>query len=603
LRHHTLFATSLIAGILLVLLPVLVVAGPSPTQATVHPRVWETLQADGEAQVLVVLRAQADLRAADALPTRQARGRYVYDTLWAVAQATQRGLRSALDAQGVDYQAFYIVNAIKLRAADALVRSLAARSDVDRIVPDPWIRGLPATSPAVGTDLSLPAGLAAPQGVEGNVTRIQADDVWALGYTGQGIVVAGQDTGYDWDHPALKSQYRGWNGTSVDHDYNWHDAIHENDPHTPAGNPCGFSSAEPCDDGGHGTHTMGTMVGDDALGNQIGVAPGARWIGCRNMEQNWGTPATYIECFEFFLAPYPVLGGPAQGDPALAPHVVNNSWKCPAIEGCDLDTLEAAVQALRQAGIVVVASAGNLGDSCSTVVHSPGIYRQSFSVGAFSHYTDQIASFSSRGPVTYGGDTYRKPDIAAPGVSIRSSVPGGAYTYLSGTSMAAPHVAGAVALLLSAAPGYSGKVDAIEHILTTTTEPVTTTAACGGDGPADVPNNVWGWGILDTLHAVNTATASSLQGTVVGATTGSPIGAARVIADPGAGWAGPDILTAPTGHYTLTLAAGTYDVTARAMGYLPQTVTNVVVISGQVTTLDFALLPNRLFLPLVLKGP
>lgn len=344
----------------------------------------------------------------------------------------------------------------------------------------------------------------APQGVEGNLARVHAPEVWALGYTGQGIVVAGQDTGYDWDHPALIRQYRGWDGAAASHDYHWHDAIHQNDPHTAPGNPCGFDSPAPCDDQGHGTHTMGIMVGDDGLGHQIGMAPGARWIGCRNMEQGWGTPASYIECFEFFLAPYPVGGTPAEGDPSLAPHIINNSWSCPPEEGCGPATLESAIEAVRQAGIVVVAAAGNYGPQCGTVRYPPAIYPQALSVGAFDHRTDSLMSLSSRGPATYGGQTYPKPDLSAPGVAVYSSLPNGLYGSMTGTSMAAPHVAGAAALLLSSDPRYAGQVDAIEAILTQTAEPKLD-GACGDPGP---PNNVWGWGVVDVLAAVRAVTGS-----------------------------------------------------------------------------------------------
>ncbi len=150
-----------------------------------------------------------------------------------------------------------------------------------------------------------------------------------MGYSGQGVVVGGQDTGYDWDHPALVGAYRGWDGSTVSHDYHWHDAIHGNDPHTSPGNPCGYDLPEPCDDRGHGTHTMGTVLGDDGGRNQIGVAPGAQWIGCRNMDRGYGQPATYLECFEFFLAPYPVGGRLHRAIPDLAPDVTNNSWTLP----------------------------------------------------------------------------------------------------------------------------------------------------------------------------------------------------------------------------------------------------------------------------------
>jgi subtilisin family serine protease len=487
----------------LALLPGLSVAEPPRREAAVHPLVWEQLQAKGEAEILVMLRARADLSLADSLLTKEAKGRHVYEALRAVADQAQRNLRATLDAEGVDYQTFYIVNAIRLRAGDNLVRSLAARPDIGRILPNPWVQGIDSTQLTTGSTPLLPQGNAeSPQSVERNIQRVHADDVWALGYTGQGIVVGGQDGGYQWDHPALKDQYRGWNGSSADHDYNWHDAIHENNPHTAPGNPCGFDSPVPCDDHGHGTHTMGIMVGDDGMGNQIGMAPGARWIGCRNMEEAWGTPATYLECFEFFLAPYPVGGTPAQGVPALAPHVVNNSWYCPSTEGCTPGILEEAVDSLRQSGIVVVVSAGNRGSFCGTVSNPPAIYQQSFSVANYDHWSNGIHSLSSRGPVTYGGDTYTKPDIAAPGTDIRSSIPANSYSLATGTSMAAPHVAGAVALLLSAAPGYVGSVTAIEQVLTSTAEPRYTAQGCGGDSVLDVPNNVWGWGIVDAEAAV-----------------------------------------------------------------------------------------------------
>ena len=481
-RAYTYRFLSLVV-LMLALASSLALAEHRPQQASIHPLVQDTISAQGQAEVLVVLKTQADLSAASNLPTVQERASHTHQALQAAAEASQAGLRAFLDNQQLDYQVFFIVNAIKIQADSTLLQYLATRPEVDRIVPNPRVRGIP--------DLpQTPAD--APSGIEPNLVRVNADDVWALGHTGQGIVVAGQDTGYDWAHPALIQQYRGWDGATADHDYNWHDAIHT------GGGSCGPDSTEPCDDHGHGTHTMGTVVGDDGAANQIGMAPGAQWIGCRNMDRGVGTPASYLECFEFFLAPYPVGGTPAQGDPNLAPDVVNNSWSCPPSEGCDAGTLEAAVDALREAGIVVVVSGGNTGSACGSVDRPPTLYEGSFSVGAFSHASDQIAGFSSRGPVSYGGRTYIKPNIAAPGVSIRSSSPGGGYSYSSGTSMAAPHVAGAIALLLSADADLRGQVDAIERTLTTTAQP-RLDSQCGAAGP---PNNVWGWGILDAQAAV-----------------------------------------------------------------------------------------------------
>jgi len=596
------------ALLLLALLPGVALAGLPPPRATVHPDVWEALAAEGEAEVLLILRDQADLGGAEALTTKEARGRYVVERLRQAAEIGQRDLRASLDAQGVEYQSFYIVNALKLRLDSTRLRTLARRSDVARIVSNPWVQ---AELPAPGESQDPNPGLQQPGAVaveadqvEDNLVRVKADAAWALGYTGQGMVVAGQDTGYDWLHPALREQYRGWDGTQAKHDYNWHDAIHEDNPQTASGNPCGFDSPFPCDDSSHGTHTMGTMVGDDGGENQIGMAPGAKWIGCRNMEQGWGTPATYLECFEFFLAPYPVFCTPDDGDPAQAPHVVNNSWYCPPAEGCDAGALEGAVNALRQAGIVVVVSAGNSGSGCGTVSHPPAIYRSSFAVAAFNHLDDKLASFSSRGPAVYGGETYVKPELAAPGVAVRSSIPAAGYGTMSGTSMAAPHVAGAVALLLSAAPGLAGDVDAVEQALTHAAFPRTSSEGCGGDEPTAVPNNSWGWGILDVLAAVTSLTGGTLQGTVTNLTGETPIAGARlaatfVPAESEQGAARPtsapgvalETVTGSTGAFTMTLPAGEYSVTAQAEGHSSQTATGVAVTHGQVTVLHFALEP------------
>lgn len=466
-------------------------AQPPVSRAAVDAKVWQALESTGRADVLLILEEQADLKGAVALPSKEAKGRYVFEALQAVAEASQRDLKAFLSRQGLAHRSFYIVNALAVEVDEAQLQNLARRRDVARIVANAPFRAVP--------DLPEIAGVA-PEGIELNLIRVHADDVWALGHTGEGVVVAGQDTGYDWDHPALIRQYRGWDGAIVNHDYNWHDSIHSGD------DPCGADSPEPCDDYGHGTHTMGILVGDDGADHQIGMAPGARWIGCRNMDRGVGSPASYMECFEFFLAPYPLDGAPDQGNPGLAPDVVNNSWACLVSEGCiDPGILELSVEALRQAGIVVVASAGNTGSACGTIVSPPAIYPGSLTVGNFSHWADQIATNSSRGPVTYDGRTYRKPDLAAPGTGILSSLPGGNYGYMSGTSMAAPHVAGAVALLLSAAPTYRGQVEAIEQLLMRTAEPKTTIQGCGGDGPTDVPNNVWGWGILDVQAAVDEA--------------------------------------------------------------------------------------------------
>ena len=184
---------------------------------------------------------------------------------------------------------------------------------------------------------------------------------------GAGVVVAGHDTGYDWDHPALSRSIEAGTASAANHNYNWHDAIHVDHPGSFGANSCGFNSAAPCDDEQHGTHTMGTMVGAIGGDRVVGMAPDASWIGCRNMEKGYGFASTYIECFNWFLAPTDLSG--SNPDPEMAPHVINNSWGCVTTaqgEDCDdddLDQFDIVIDNLTAAGILVVASAGNSGST------------------------------------------------------------------------------------------------------------------------------------------------------------------------------------------------------------------------------------------------
>jgi subtilisin family serine protease len=445
-----------------------------------------------QAEFIVVFADQADLRSAASLPAKSEKSRFVRDALWAKSQATQRPILQWLHERGIEHRSFYIVNAILVKGTREIAQALAARPDVARVEGNPHIQNvLPQPTAAVETFSQQKE----PKAVEPGIAYTHAPDVWALGFRGQGITVAGADTGQRWTHNALKPHYRGWDGQNFDHDYNWHDSIHDG-----VGNPCGNDSPEPCDDNGHGTHTIGTVVGDDGAGNQIGMAPGAKWIGCRNMDQGNGTPARYIECMEFFLAPYPVNGDPNQGDPLKAPDITSNSWVCPSSEGCSVDTLQAAVEAQAAAGIMMVAGAGNDGPGCSSVMYPPAIYDASYTVGALNTGTDDIASFSSRGPVTVDGSNRIKPDITAPGTDTRSSynTSDNAYASLSGTSMATPHIAGAMALLWCARPELRHDISGTRTVLNDTAHFVSSTQ-CGDAGP---PNNVYGWGRVDISAAV-----------------------------------------------------------------------------------------------------
>jgi serine protease AprX len=462
----------------------------------VDPWVLQTASA-GETEFLVYLTNQADLSAANALPTKSQKGEYVYQTLTTLAEHTQASLIAELGRLGVQYRPYWVANMIWVKAGLNTIQLLANRPDVAHLYANPHVR---LDAPIVENSVNLqPNGIefhSTPNGVEWNISWVNAPQVWALGYTGQGVVIGGQDTGYDWTHPALKSHYRGWDGQNVDHDYNWFDATASPSP-------------TPVDPFGHGTHTMGTMVGDDGHGNQIGMAPGARWIGCRNMDANGvGSPETYSACYQWFVAPTRVDGTDPRPD--LAPDVINNSWGCPTSEGCtDPNVLLQVVQNLVAAGIVTAHSAGNSGSACSSVNTPAAIYAESFTVGATGDHSDTIASFSSRGPVTVDGSNRPKPDISAPGVNVRSCIPGGSYTTMSGTSMAGPHVAGLVALLISAQPALRGQVDQIESIIEQSALHISWTG-CSSSG---VPNNAYGWGRIDALAAAQSVPQIELKKT------------------------------------------------------------------------------------------
>ena len=468
-------------------------ANQKSSAGKIAPWVMQKTANGRQTEFLVVLAAQADLSAAKNLRTKAEKGRFVRKALLGKMEATQQPILDWLKARNIEHRSFYIVNAIWVKANREVAAALAARPDVLRIEGNPHVRNVEVPAPETES-VAQPSALAA---IEPGINYTRAPEVWALGYTGQGIVVAGADTGYRWDHDALKNKYRGWNGTTASHDYNWHDSIHT------GGGSCGANSPVPCDDNGHGTHTIGTAVGDDGGTNQIGMAPGAKWIGCRNMDQGDGTPARYLECMEFFLAPYPVGGTPAQGDSSKSPDITTNSWTCPESEGCSANTLQAGVEAQRAAGIMMVVAAGNSGPACSTISDPPSIYDANYTIGALNNGTDTIASFSSRGPVTIDGSSRPKPDLCAPGTNVRSSTRSAtnAYINLSGTSMATPHVAGAVALLWSARPTLRHDITATEAVLNDSAVHILSNNCSGVTAVS--PNNAYGYGRLDIKKAVD----------------------------------------------------------------------------------------------------
>ncbi|GGS21267.1 hypothetical protein Snoj_22320 [Streptomyces nojiriensis] len=529
-------------------------AAPTAAERKIEPALRAQLDDSAKAAFWVYLDSAADLTAAGKQQTRAAKAETVLRIKKDHAARSQAEVVKALQGAGAEYTSYWIVNAVRVVGSQKLAGTLAQRPEVARIDADDKV-DLP--KPTEGKREKAVA-----DAIEWNIDRIKAPQVWdQAGVRGEGIVVANIDSGVDYTHPAVNNQYRGKKADGTyDHAYNWFD---------PAG-VC--TTAAPCDNNDHGTHTMGTMVGDDGGANKIGVAPGAKWIAAKGCESNSCSEASLLASGQWIVAPTDLSGQNPRPD--LAPHIVNNSWG-----GGGGDTwYQQIVDTWRAAGIFPAFSNGNAGPGCNTA-GSPGDYASSYSSGAFD-INNAIASFSSRGA---GPGGIVKPNIAAPGVNVRSSVPGGGYEAFSGTSMASPHTAAAVALLWSAAPALEGDIAQTESLLDGTALD-TDSSQCGGSA-AD--NNVFGEGRLDVLAAVTAAprgAIGSLGGTV--RSGGQPVAGVKITAD------GPidrTTTTAADGTYRFTsLSVGDYALTAAKFGYGQQTGTATVTENATATG-DFTL--------------
>ena len=421
-------------------------------------------------RLFVILESQADLSGVTTA-SREARVTDVYRRLVEHARSSQADLRETLDRWHLDYTPYYLVNAVEVDGGPAVRAWLSRRDDVDRVLLSQRLRPLPADPGVAHGD--EPAPSAPPW----NISLIGADRAATqLGVDGSGVVVGTSDSGVDGRHPALSGNFRGG-------DDSWYDPW--NDARTPT------------DRGGHGTHTLGS-----AVGRTVGVAPGAKWVGCVNLDRNLGNPAHYLDCMQFMLAPFP-FGGDAftEGRPERAPHVLTNSWGCPRIEGCDEGALRAATAAFAAAGIFFAVAAGNTGPFCGSVDDPPAPYPDVETVGAVDS-RKEVSQFSSRGPTSAD---LAKPDLVAPGEDVLSAMPGGGYAELSGTSMATPHVAGVVALMWSANPRLIGDLARTREILRDTAVPATPGDSSGECAPSDVT----GAGMVDAYAAVQAARTAS----------------------------------------------------------------------------------------------
>ncbi|MCI4657998.1 S8 family serine peptidase [Cryobacterium zhongshanensis] len=424
--------------------------GTAPGSAGLDPGLQAILAAlppGGVTTVVVTLRDRADLKRVRGT-SRAARLKGAIQELTATANASQVPIRTLLRAradQGTVTRSIplWVVNGISVTATADVIRDLAERPDVASIIPDEV-----TVVPSVG----LP---------EPGVDKVSAPALWNLGFSGQGVVVASLDSGVDVSHPDLAGRWRG--GTD-----SWFD-------------PYGEHPVTPTDLTGHGTATTGVILGGDAGGTSIGVAPGARWIAAKIFNDRGVATATAIhQAFQWVLDP--------DHDPNTpdAPQLVNGSWSIGAGPGCDL-SFQPDLQALRAVGILPVFAAGNYGSGASTSV-SPANYPEALAVGAVTG-NDLIYTSGSRGPSTCGGRTRIFPDLVAPGVNILTDDRYGLYQTASGTSMAAPNATGALALLLSSVPG-----------LTTDQAQAALTATALDLGPTG-PDPSYGSGRLNVLAA------------------------------------------------------------------------------------------------------
>ena len=584
-------AVVLALGMLVSYVPTFATAqtGTAQQTVTVEDAVLNEISKNGVATYWVDFKNTADLSAAYTMDWSK-RGWFVYETLKAQADKTQAAAIAYLQTTGLNYKSYWIANRILVEQSNNVV--LASLQQLPNVV---------SISAQKQYILYEPEKAAVPEeskGVEANISHVQAPSVWDLGIDGTGLVVANIDTGVRYSHQALVGTYRGNNGDGTfTHDYNWF-------------NPDTHSDNVPRDGHGHGTHTMGTMVGDDGGANQIGIAPGAEWMACSGCPNGSCTDTALLGCGEFIAAPTTTNG--TNPNPDMRPNAVNNSWgDC----GQTYDPwFSDVIEGWLAAGVYPVFSNGN-NSNCGysappglNTVGNPARSGDVTGVGSSGTSNGLYASHSNWGPTDdpdlinpVDGFANLKPQVIAPGVSIRSSVPSSDSAYQggwTGTSMSAPHVTGLVALVWQAAPCLIGDYAATETLIESSATDITY-----NDGspltPTDFPNFASGWGEINALAAVQMAAGmcgnSSIYGTVV-SDSSAPIAGAKVVitgTDPANN---RTVYTNASGEYTASVNADTFDMDVSAFGYLNDTAEDVVVGDAESVLQDFVLteLPNTL---------
>ncbi len=537
--------------------------------ATIDPRL---LTSSGSSiGYFALMRQQANLQVGEL--GWQARGDAVYQRLTAAtsSQAAVAARLQGLQSSGAvqSYRAYWIVNAFYVVGDTASIAALSQLPEVAALVP------------AGRQRLVAPRRVARPDTAEWNISLINAPQVWAQGDRGAGVTIGDINTGAIASHPALTRQYRG---TTIlpGNNYNWYDAV--------------GGSSVPLDDNGVGTHSLGVALGEDASQtNQIGVAPAADWIACKAFDSSgYGQDADILTCMQWMLAPTDLSGNNPRPD--LRPRIANNGWG--AADGAN-QTYRAAVQAWLAAGILPVFNAGDtLPGQPSCTVNAPGSYPESFTVGA-SDISDNIAQFSCTGPSPIGQSP--KPQMVAPGVAVRSSVPSGScylcdpsqYVSYDGTGVAASHASGVAALLLGRNPALTPTQ--LTWIMTSTAHFSPTWGV--------QPNDSYGWGRLDALAAYNAAPAPG--GMVVGRISDGTNGIGGAVISAAQGGNPLFVNTADaSGYYTLSVSPASYNLTASAYGYYSQTVSAINVPNGITFTQNFTLSASTNYsVNLTLNGP
>ncbi len=582
-------AVVLALGMLVSYVPTFATAqtGTAQQTVTVEESVLNEISRNGVATYWVDFKNTADLSQAYSMDWSK-RGWFVYETLKAQADKTQAAAIAYLQTTGLNFKSYWIANRILVEKSNNIV--LASLQQLPNVV---------SISAQKHFILYEPEKVALTQdakGIEPNISHVQAPAAWDLGFDGTGLVVANIDTGVRYSHQALVGSYRGNNGDGTfTHNYNWF-------------NPDNHSDNVPRDGNGHGTHTMGTMVGDDGGANQIGIAPGAEWIACAGCPDGSCTDSALLGCGEFMVAPTTTNG--TNPNPDKRPNVVNNSWgDCQRIYD---DWYSDVIEGWLAAGVYPVFSNGN-NTNCGysappglNTVGNPARSGDVTGVGSSGTSNGQYATHSNWGPTDdpdlinpVDGFANMKPQVLAPGVNIRSSVPGSDTSYQggwSGTSMSAPHVSGLVALVWQAAPCLIGDYAATETLIESTA-----TDMVYNDGspltPTDFPNFATGWGEINALAAVQMAAgmcgSSTLYGTVT-SDSAAPVAGAKVVITGTSPANNRTVYTNASGQYTASVNADTFDMAVTAFGFEDGAATGVVVADGASVLRDFVLteLPN-----------